>query len=78
MSDDDRVHPIQTSAPQHAPTRQSVDPENNPDSSFDDPPDGGKGWIVVIGSALALFSTTGIINAYVSLAIKCHPSCQRY
>ncbi|KAF8510787.1 monocarboxylate permease [Gautieria morchelliformis] len=48
---------------------RSIDPENSPGSSpkdalSTDPPDGGKGWIVVFGSALALFSTTGIINAY--------------
>ncbi|KAF8515407.1 monocarboxylate permease [Hysterangium stoloniferum] len=30
----------------------------------DEPPDGGKGWLVVFGSTLALFATTGVINAY--------------
>lgn len=51
---------------------QPVDPENNTESSVEDvlstePPDGGRGWLVVFGSSLALFSTTGIINAYVGL-----------
>ena len=31
----------------------------------DDIPDGGEGWVVVFGCAIALFSTTGVINAYV-------------
>lgn len=37
----------------------------DPDSP-DVPPDGGaRAWLVVLGSSLALFSTTGAVNAYV-------------
>lgn len=69
MSEDDCVHAVQVSPLQLEPTTsiQPVDPESNTGSSFDAPPDGGKAWIVVLGSSLALFSATGIINAYVSL-----------
>ncbi|KIJ52627.1 hypothetical protein M422DRAFT_156691 [Sphaerobolus stellatus SS14] len=40
------------------------DPPPPQTDARDDPPDGGEGWKVVFGSTLALFATTGVINAY--------------
>ena len=68
---DDRAHELQITPLQSEPTSQQVDPESNSGGSLDEPPDGGKAWIVVMGSAFALFSATGIINAYVSFSINC-------
>lgn len=47
-------------------------PSSDVEACSDDPTstivfDSGRGWLVVLGSAMALFSTTGIINAYVRL-----------
>ncbi|KAF8575182.1 MFS general substrate transporter [Ramaria rubella] len=60
---------LQTRPQKLDPISVNLDPESSPSSSLeetasDDPPDGGKAWIVVLGSSLALFSTTGVINAY--------------
>ena len=41
---------------------------NGPEAELEYVPDGGKeAWIVVLGSSLALFSSAGMINAYVSM-----------
>lgn len=51
-------------------------PESSPGSAstqIDTPPDGGRlAWLVVLGSALALFSTTGVNTAYVSPCVGCY------